>query len=454
MFNPKESVAMNILAINDLALELVARDFSNGHSATNAGPTKTSRALAIIHLAAHDAYAGVTGKFAPLLANLPAPQDGTDSDEAAGTGALIVAGAYAAGQLYPDDAEFINSNTATAIAALDPRLVSYGEDVAEAWLNARKNDGSSLPQLDTLYSSAPGRHRPDPQSPGQKTLGRTWGNVKPFVLSNVQADAFLAPPPDLTSTGYASAFDQVFDLGRNDLPQRKPDLAAIGVFWGYDGSNLLGTPPRLYNQIVRKIPEFQALFHPDQVRILTAINVAMADAGIAAWHWKYEYDFWRPVVGIREANKGFGPSGLGDQNTHRKNQGDPFWLPLGAPRSNPLPSSPMATFVPVSNFTPNFPAYPSGHATFGSACFETVACLLKKTPETVCVSFTSDEFNGTTRDNTGVTRPQWQQTFTLREAIEQNKLSRIYLGVHWCFDATGGEIVGKAVADKVIAAFQ
>jgi hypothetical protein len=54
----------------------------------------------------------------------------------------------------------------------------------------------------------------------------------------------------------------------------------------------------------------------------------------------------------------------------------------------------------------------------------------------------------------GVARPQWKATFTLQEAIEQNKISRIYLGVHWIFDATGGETVGKAVANKVVTAFQ
>ena len=35
-----------------------------------------------------------------------------------------------------------------------------------------------------------------------------------------------------------------------------------------------------------------------------------------------------------------------------------------------------------------------------------------------------------------------------------NLISRTYLGVHWIFDATGGEIVGKAVVDKVVVAFQ
>lgn len=64
---------MSILNINDLALKLVALDFSDGHMPNNVGPTKTSRALAIIHLAAHDAYAEVTKKFKPKLENIPTP---------------------------------------------------------------------------------------------------------------------------------------------------------------------------------------------------------------------------------------------------------------------------------------------------------------------------------------------------------------------------------------------
>ena len=46
------------------------------------------------------------------------------------------------------------------------------------------------------------------------------------------------------------------------------------------------------------------------------------------------------------------------------------------------------------------------------------------------------------------------QKTPLAKAIEQNKQSRIYLGVHWSFDATGGETVGKAIALKAIAAFK
>jgi hypothetical protein len=65
----------------------------------------------------------------------------------------------------------------------------------------------------------------------------------------------------------------------------------------------------------------------------------------------------------------------------------------------------------------------------------------------------SDELDGKTTDNEGVLRPRWAQTFSLKEAIEQNKISRIYLGVHWVFDAEGGDQVGSAIAKKAIATF-
>jgi hypothetical protein len=460
---------MSILSLNDLALDLVARDYSPrkaGESFTpnNVGPTATSRALAIIHLAAHDAYAKVTGALMPhfekKLGALPPKPASLVSDDATGTVAMLSAGVWAAEQLYPDFSGFITDVTGPGALTLggellkivintNPVAVVYGKAIADAWIDARKNDNSDLPPFDRLYANGPGKHRPDPGNPGQPTLGRTWGLVTPFVLDNVATDAFLGAPPALNSPEYAAAFDEVAVCGRDDIVRRDPafrEKAVVGVFWGYDGSNRLGTPPRLYNQVVRAIPELGTAGHPQQIKILTAINVAMADAGIAAWHWKYEYDYWRPVVGVREADKGWGPTGRGDENTIRTEAGNPFWLPLGAPLSNP-------TRTPVSNVTPNFPAYPSGHSTFGSASFETAAALLGKKPEDILVTFVSDEFNGKTTDNTGVARPKLVECFSLQKAIADNEASRIYLGVHWKFDATGGRLVGEAVARKTIESF-
>jgi membrane-associated phospholipid phosphatase len=450
---------MNILNLNDLALALVAKDFSprdpEGKNLTfspnNGGPTKTSRALAIIHVAAHDAYAKVTRSLRPQLNSLPNPPEGLPRDDATGTNALLSAGFLAAERLYPDFASFIAAEAVRLGVNNNSPAGQYGRRVAEAWLAARNNDNSALPQTDTNYSDLPGRHRPDPTDPTQPTLGRNWGQVRPFVLANVEVDAPLAAPPALTSQPYADAFDQVAVMGRDNITQLDPifrQKSVIGIFWGYDGAINLGTPPRLYNQVVRALPELATQSHARQIKILTAINVAMADAGIAAWFWKYRYDIWRPVVGIREADMDWGPLGKGDGNTLRKEKGNPFWLPLGAPRNNP----PMG--IRFNNVTPNFPAYPSGHSTFGSACFETAAAILGKRPEDIRFRFVSDEFNGSTRDNNGVMRPRLELSLTLRQAIVDNEISRIYLGVHWLFDATGGRTVGEAIARKVVTAFR
>ena len=152
--------------------------------------------------------------------------------------------------------------------------------------------------------------------------------------------------------------------------------------------------------------------------MLALVNVAMAEAGIAAWDSKYFYNYWRPVTGIREADAGTGPSGLGDNNP--ATAGDATYSPLGAPASN----------LTGPNFTPPFPAYPSGHATFGGALFQTLRNIYGT--DNIAFTFMSDEFNGETLDNEGNPRPLLPRSFTtLSQAETENGQSRIYLGIHW-----------------------
>ncbi|NJK51100.1 hypothetical protein HC931_26025 [Candidatus Gracilibacteria bacterium] len=53
------------------------------------------------------------------------------------------------------------------------------------------------------------------------------------------------------------------------------------------------------------------------------------------------------------------------------------------------------------------------------------------------LDFISDELNGETQDNRGTVRPRHRREFEggLWQMIIENGLSRVYLGVHWVFDA-------------------
>ena len=170
--------------------------------------------------------------------------------------------------------------------------------------------------------------------------------------------------------------------------------------------------------------------------MLALVNVGMADTAIAVWESKYTYDFWRPITAIRESDPGTGPTRRGDGND--ATVGDPTFTPLGAPASN----------LVGPNFTPPFPAYPSGHAGFGGAVFETIRRFYGT--DHLGFTFVSDEFNGVTKDNEGNVRPYMPRSFsTLSQAEEENGQSRIYLGIHWHFDKTAGIAQGRRVADYV-----
>ncbi len=415
-------------------------DYALGHAPDQGGPTRDSRALAIVHAALFDALNSVQHHYTPYLATAP------NANGASVEAAVAQAGHDTLVHLYPSQVATFDAALADTLAAVPrgqpkSRGIAVGSYVAAAILAARGADGSDATS-DYHTIDLPGHHQPDPLHPDQGFLGPAWGGVTPFAVSDVAA--FRPPaPPDLASAAYAAAFDQVRVLGAADAetadrdgngrPDRTAEQTQVGLFWGYDGSPGLGTPPRLYNQIVRTIAEQEHNTVFENARLFALVNLAMADGGICCWDVKYLNDFWRPVVAIRAADTDGNPDTAQEAG----------WAPLGAPRSN----DPGAT-----NFTPPFPAYTSGHATFGAATFHTLADFYGRDDVTFTIS--SDEFNGVTRDQDGSIRPVVTRTFTsFSAAAEENGQSRIYLGIHWAFDKVYGIEAGTAIADSVFANF-
>src|SRR5262245_16617037 len=405
------------------------------------GPARASRAMAIVHIAIFDALNAIAQRYHGY----------TDMRRAAPDTSRDAAVAQAAhdtlSTLFPSQAASFDEALARDLALLPSRGetargIALGRQVAKRILALRADDGSehAEPRLgvDFFPSDAPGRWRQDPISQNPLALGARWSGVRPFVL--LSADQFRAPPPPpLESPEYAAAFEEVKALGGNGVATpttRTQEQTEIGIYWAYDGTPSLCAPPRLYNQIALQIAGQMGSDEVETARLLALVNVAMADAGIAIWESKYHYELWRPVTGIREADPGSGPTGAGDGND--ATLGDPAFSPLGAPASN----------LTGPNFTPPFPAYPSGHAGFGGALFETLR-LFYGTDE-IPFTFVSDEWNGATLDNQGRVRPLLPRSFaSLADAEEENGQSRIYLGIHWAFDKTEGIAQGRRVAQWV-----
>lgn len=430
-----------ILLWNEVALEANRISHTNGQG-EQTGPTLSSRALAIVHLAMYDAYAAVIGDGVNLPVyntDLTAPSAGVSAD------AAVAAAAHRAlERLFPSQKPYFD-------AILDGSGTNsdggheYGRMVADAMLELRREDPGAG---STRYRPSPerGRHRPDPDNltqgfhaPDYGRQSRGFGITRRFELAR--------PPFD--DEEYRTALRQV--LGKGIKPElagalpprfgrRTVDETIIGIYWGYDGAAQLGTPPRLYNQIVHRVAIERNNSVADNARLFALVNVAMADAGILAWDQKYLHDFWRPVVAIREHDRSMGPAATqGDDNI--SDDCDPAWLPLGAPNTNRI----------AKNFTPPFPAYPSGHATFGAAALHMTRLFYgvggryndgddgDLAPDDLFagLSFVSEEFNGVSTDNTGTARPKHLRRFPrgLWQMIEENGLSRVYIGVHWIFDA-------------------
>jgi hypothetical protein len=406
------------------------------------GPGRSARAIAIVQIAVFDAIIAVNGGYRSYT-GLPRVYGQVSAKAAVAYAAHDTLVALFPSQKASFDAELqdsmrrlSDSNTAVFNG------VRLGKRAADAILDQRANDGSQHAEpvlgVDHNTSNDPGHWRQDPISLGRVALGAHWGEVRPFVMRS--ASQFrVPPPPAMTSVEYTEAFNEVKRLGGdgvNTPTERTEDQTFAGIFWAYDGTPSLCAPPRLYNQILVTIAKKQGTGAIGTARLLALMNIALADAGVAIWESKYFYDFWRPVGGVREADEGTGPTAAGDGNP--ATIGDTGWMPLGAPGSN----------LQGPNFTPPFPAYPSGHGGFGGALFQ----MLRRFYGTDRLPFTfvSDEFNGVTRDNNGNVRPLRPRSFSrLSQAEEENGQSRIYLGIHWAFDKTEALTQGEQIADYV-----
>ncbi|HCT44676.1 MAG: chloroperoxidase [Phycisphaerae bacterium] len=454
-----------VLLWHEIALDSVAIDHTpdpdTGYvGAAHAGPTRTSRALAMTQIAVFDAVNAILQDYTPY----------NDIGSASSDGSIDAAIAYAAytvqASLYPEQHDRLTSLLESDLDQIglgqsqggDSDAIAEGQRIgelaAQAILDIRADDNSDHREPDfgqggrvadgeLTVNGTPVNGgttlafewEPDPLTPIAEgefhlALGAYWGAVTPFSLE--RGDQYrVAPPPTPGSRRYLDGYNEVKTIGASvDTAGSRstPHTRFIGNFWGYDGTPLLGTPPRSYNQIAAQVAVEQGIDEPlEMARYLAMINTGLADSAIASWDSKFYYNYWRPVTAI--------PKSDGVDETIE----DSEWKPVGI--------SVINTEMAITP-TPPFPAYPSGHSTFGSAAFEIMRSFFGNRTR---FTFVSDEYNGEGVDPLGVPRPLVPVRFvTLSEAQESNGISRIYNGVHWQWDNIAGQELGEAIGEHIL----
>lgn len=419
------------------------------------GPVRNARAFAMTQLAVYDAVNSITRQNKQYNAIGLAPA-GASLDAAIACAAHgVLAVVYSSlqpgfdNQLAADLAAFGASQSTTDGCDI-------GEASAAAMIARRTGDGSEIGEVApgaggstaTGGTNAAGKPvngprdgstfqwSPDPIAQQGVALGANWGAVTPFVLQN-GAQFRIPPPPAPGSPEYVAGWNQVAQIGQApDAPSSIPNTSTaaarfIGNYWGYDGQALLGTPPRLYSQIAIQVALDKGLTDTSKLaRFLAVLHAGMADAGIAAWDSKYHYDYWRPATGLRADD--------GAANT----PSDPAWTAIGISIAN--------STDPAIHVTPPFPAYPSGHATFGSV----MANVLKKEfGDGSPFTFVSDEYDGVSTDpfTPAVPRPLVPVRFRkFSDAKAENGISRVFNGVHWAWDDSNGQKLGERIVNYIL----
>ena len=203
-------------------------------------------------------------------------------------------------------------------------------------------------------------------------------------------------------------------IGGASSASRTADQTEIARFWA-DGSGT-ASPPGHWNQITSDVLTTKQLSVIEQIRAMALVNFAMADSGIASWKAKYDYELWRPIDAIQNA----------DVDSNPATQADPTWKPLIV--------------------TPPFPAYVSGHCTFSSAASVVLTRLFGPSVSFVSQSDTASEWRLVSSTEPS---PKLRTFTSFTQAAEEAGMSRIYGGIHFSFDNTQGIALGAEIGNFV-----
>jgi hypothetical protein len=385
-----------VLEWNAIALDVMQRD-------PYTPPPMFARNLAMVQAAVYDAVNAISQRYSVYKIDINAAVGTSEEAAAASAAARILS------KLYPSQQALINAALTRTLSTITDGAgktagIELGNTVADQIFAWRSNDGAKT-QVPYQNSTEIGKWQPSLPNFGG-ALYPQWPLLKPYALD---AGSQFRPNglPSLNSAEYTAAYNEVSQLGARNSTARTADQTQTAQFWS-DGSGTY-TPVGHWNQIAGTAASVKGTSIIETARLFAQLDVALADAGIAAWDSKYTYNSWRPITAIR--------NGALDGNANTT--ADPNWQPLID--------------------TPPFPEYVSGHSTFSAAA----AAVLGKT------------FGDSFQFQSGsVTLPGTSRAFTsfTRAAAEAGQ-SRIYGGIHFQFSNRDGLTLGKSIGEYVADRF-
>lgn len=377
-------------------------------------PCPIARNGAIMFTAIYDAVNSIDPKHEPYIdfVTVPGP--------AVKRAAVAAAAHKVLSTLYPQRAAVYDAQLQQHLAAINNSPakfngISVGIAAAEQILAARSDDRTDSEPV-YIYEDRPGAYRPTPPDFTEPPFNPGWGTTKPWTMAT--GSEFRPTGPFgfrrmdrlLRAPRYARQFNEVKRLGERNSPHRTAEQTEIAWFWANDRNGTYKPPGHLL-YITQVVANDQGLNLDQKAHLFALVSIAMADAGLVAWDMKYatNIDLWRPVTAIREANTDDNP----------RTEMDPDWLPL-------------------MEFSPPFPAYTSGHATFGAAH----AAIMRNW-------FGTDDITFTVGTDEPIVSNVTRTFHSFTEAGRENGVSRVYLGVHFRVDADIGFSSGTLLGNYV-----
>ena len=286
--------------------------------------------------------------------------------------------------------------------------IAYGKSIANAIFEWSKTDGGHRGYLKNfdkglIHPNFPGSWKPPlyAQSFSHHPLHPYWGKNRTFLAENAAIpNPKMIPYDTAKSSAYYQQFLQVYEKDKV-LTQAEKEAA---IWWG-DDPDVTFTPPGHSYYIATVVIKAKKPPLIKCAETYARVGIAVADAFIKCWKWKYDFFSERPNTFIPQ---------FIDQ------EWESFWP------------------------DPPFPAFPSGHA------------IQAATAATILMDLYGNEFRFVDSAHVGRERDELRDVdFVARsfntfwEVAEETADSRFYGGIHTPQDNEVGLQEGKKIANHV-----